>query len=326
MALSSRVRSGRLVAGVFAAWIGCFGALCGSGGTGLARPMRVQTARFRVHGLFGRENAIAIWTDHRRKPGERLPLVIAFHGMGESKAGVDKGYKAWVDRYGLVEAYDALLGGPVAKQALGGLVRDGELSSLNAALEARPIEGVLVVGVYTPDLLPVGEREPQISRYAAWVANKLVPKIRRMFPIASEGVRSAGVDGVSLGGAVALEVGFRHPEVFGSVGAMQPAVRGYTEQVAELAAAAHRAAPQRVRLLSSDRDPLLDTTRSLSAALRARKIPHTLRVTPGGHDYAFNQGPGAVDLVRFHDRALRDIPVSIAPPTAGAEGGEVSQK
>ena len=83
-----------------------------------------------------------------------------------------------------------------------------------------------------------------------------------MFPVVSQEARAVGVDGVSLGGMVALEVGLRHPEVFGAVGAMQPAVRG---REAELAARAERAAqrfPQTVRLLSSDRDPL--STRRVS--------------------------------------------------------------
>jgi hypothetical protein len=57
--------------------------------------------------------------------------------------------------------------------------------------------------------------------------------------------------------------------------------------------------------LSSDHDPLLDTTRKLSEELRERRVPHTLEVTPGAHDYAFNQGPGAIQLLYFHDRALR---------------------
>src|SRR5687768_5862620 len=87
----------------------------------------VQTARFSIHGPGGgRESALAVWPDEKRK--DRLPIVIAFHGMTESKKGPDKGYRAWVDDYGLVAAYEALLGGTITKETYGGLVRDAELA------------------------------------------------------------------------------------------------------------------------------------------------------------------------------------------------------
>lgn len=265
----------------------------------------VQALTFLVHGMRERESALAVWPRGRVSKDERYPLVIAFHGMGESKLGPERGYKAWLDRYGLGAAYEALLGGLLVRDAFGGLVRDAELKALNAELKARPFKGVFVVGVYTPDLLSEVDRPERIQAYAEWVAKKLVPKAQRMFPVVSSEPRRAGVDGVSLGGMVALEVGLRFPEVFGSVGTMQPAVRGREGELAERAARAQAEAPQALRLLSSDQDPLLPVTRKLSAELRKRHVAHTLQVTPGGHDYAFNKGPGAIELLHFHDRALR---------------------
>ena len=87
---------------------------------------------------------------------------------------------------------------------------------------------------------------------------------------------------------------------------MQPAIRGREEQMADLAAKAMAQKPQALRLLSSDDDPLLPVTRKLSEELRKRHVAHTLVVTPGGHDYAFNRGPGSIEMLRFHDRALRE--------------------
>jgi poly(3-hydroxybutyrate) depolymerase len=265
----------------------------------------VQMLTFLVHGLRDRESALAVFPKGRVNKDERYPLVIAFHGMGESKLGPERGYKAWAERYGLVAAYEALLGGLLVRDAFGGLVRDAELKALNAELKARPFKGVFVVGVYTPDLLSEVDHPERIEAYAEWVAKKLVPKAQRMFPIISTEPRRVGVDGVSLGGMVALEVGLRFPEVFGAVGTMQPAIRGREAELAERAARAQAAAPQALRLLSSDQDPLLPVTRTLSAELRKRHVAHTLQVTPGGHDYAFNKGPGAVELLHFHERALR---------------------
>lgn len=265
----------------------------------------VEVVRFLVHGPEKREPAIAVWPRGKYVKGEALPLVIAFHGKGEQRLGPERGYRAWVEKYGLVPAYEALLGGVLTKDAFGGLVRDAELARLNTELKARAFKGVLVVGVYTPDLMAEVEHPERIDAYAEWVADKLVSKARRMFPVVSQEARAVGVDGVSLGGMVALEVGLRHPEVFGSVGTMQPAIRGREAELAERALKAQQRFPQTIRLLSSDHDPLLDTTRKLSEELRKRRVAHTLEVTPGAHDYAFNQGPGAIQLLYFHDRALR---------------------
>jgi dienelactone hydrolase len=253
----------------------------------------------------GREQAVALWAPPAQE-GEQLPIVVAFHGKGESVLGPARGYSAWVDRYGLGNAYSALLAPPLTADAFGGLVRDTELASLNAELAGHAFQGVLAVGVYTPDLLPEARDSEALESYASWVADVLVPRIQKTLPVASTQPRQVGVDGVSLGGMVALEVGLRHPQVFGSVGSMQPAIRGREAALADLAAQARATEHQHIRLLSSDADPLLPVTRTLSSELRKRHVAHQLLVTPGGHDYAFNRGPGAIELLRFHDRALRE--------------------
>jgi hypothetical protein len=275
---------------------------------------RTSTLRFEVPSRPGEtrvgaepEQAIAIWSTPV-SVDEKLPLVIAFHGRGESALGPARGYAAWVELYGLNKAYTALLGGPLTRAAFGGLVREGELSALNAELRARAFQGVVTVGVYTPDLLADVGKPEKIARYATWVARTLLPAVQQKVTVASRVPRQVGVDGVSLGGMVALEVGLRFPDVFGAVGTMQPAVRGRESQLADLAEQARTTQQRQVlRLLSSDADPLLPVTQELSQELRKRRIAHQLIVTPGGHDYAFNRGPGAIELLHFHDRALRAI-------------------
>lgn len=264
----------------------------------------MQTARFSVPGPDGSaQMGIGAWPRERAQ-GEHFPIAVAFHGMTEARAGVQLGFLAWPEKYGLVDAYEALLTPPLGKASFGGLVRDAELTALNAELAAHPIDGVFVVGIYTPDLLVDEGREAKLAAYADWVAKVLVPRVRDVFPVTSSVEREVGVDGVSLGGMVALEVGVRHPEVFGAIGAMQPAIRGGEARMAERLAEVRTKYALQIRLLSSDQDPLLPVTRALSTELRTRQVPHSLLVTPGGHDYAFNRGPGAVELVRFQDRAL----------------------
>jgi enterochelin esterase-like enzyme len=268
---------------------------------------KLQTVRFAIHGPTGeRQSAIAVWPTERPHD-ERWPIVIAFHGMGESRQGPEKGYRAWVERYGLGPAFEALLGNNLTKDDFGGLVRDEELRIANDELKARPFRGVFVVGIYTPDLLAEVAHPEKIDAYAGWVAKRLVPKVRDTFPVASQVEREVSVDGVSLGGMVALEVGLRYPEVFGAVGAIQPAVRGREAEFADRAVKAGAKRAQAIRLLSSDKDPLLPVTRKLSEELRSRHVAHTLIVAPGEHDYAFNQGPGSIELLRFSDRSLRDL-------------------
>ena len=47
---------------------------------------------------------------------------------------------------------------------------------------------------------------------------------------------------------------------------------------------------------------------ALDAALTQRRIPHEFRLLAGPHDYPFNRGPGGVEMLLFHDRALRGLP------------------
>jgi iron(III)-salmochelin esterase len=264
-------------------------------------PRTVASLRFGVHGPTGNEQAIAVWPIPTAA-GEKLPVLIALHGKGESMLGATRGYAAWVERYGLRRAYDAMLSGVLSPASFGGLVREADLAVRNADLRHRPYEGVLVVGVYTPDV-----RGADVDRFATWVARELLPQIQKAFPFASTAPRQVGIDGVSLGGALALEVAARFPEVFGSVGALQPAISGREAAFAELLDRARRVRPQAIRLMSSDGDPYLPATRQLSETLRSLRISHDLVVTPGGHDYAFNRGPGAIELLRFHDLALRQV-------------------
>jgi enterochelin esterase-like enzyme len=97
--------------------------------------------------------------------------------------------------------------------------------------------------------------------------------------------------------------------VFGAVGALQPAVR--IEEAEALAALARRAMerkPLRLRLVSSDGDPFLPAIRALAGRLRQEGVEHELLVVPGPHDYAWNSGPGGVEMALWHERAQRGLP------------------
>jgi iron(III)-salmochelin esterase len=55
------------------------------------------------------------------------------------------------------------------------------------------------------------------------------------------------------------------------------------------------------RLLTSDGDFFLASTRAISQALRQAGVPHELVVVPGPHDYPFNRGPAVYEMLVHHD-------------------------
>jgi iron(III)-salmochelin esterase len=242
-------------------------------------------------------------------PSERYPILVALHGMTEARQGAERGYLAWAARYGLPDAFAALLRQRLTSADYGGLVREAHLAHVNAGLRARPFGGLMVVTPYTPDVGSERLGSERMRALGDWLAGPLLESVRREFPGAARTREATGIDGVSLGGRVSLEVGFAHPEAFGAVGALQPAILEHETALAERALEASRLHTQRIRLLTSDEDHYLTATRRLSSGLRERQLTHTLTVVPGPHDYAFNRGPGSIEMLLFHDRALAREPM-----------------
>lgn len=245
----------------------------------------------------------AVLMPARRDPSTRWPLLVAFHGWGESNRGVDAGAWGWARDYELGSSDAELRHTPLRREAFLGFVEPARYERLRRDLARRPYRGVIVVTPYTPDTLD-GDAGTLAQAYADWIATTLVPRARRELPVLQD--RGAtGVDGVSLGGLTALEAGFSHPEVFGVVGALQPAVNRRVERV--LSRRRSGAPPQRVRLVGSRADSLTRHVMALHDAMNGRRIPHDLRLVEGPHDYIFNRGPGGVEMLLFHDRALRGL-------------------
>src|SRR6185295_2310570 len=99
----------------------------------------------------------------------------------------------------------------------------------NEALEKRQFAGLVVVCPYSPD---VDLRKPgQLREYAAYVMNVVVPRAKKELPVIGTPA-STGIDGVSLGGALALRIGLGNAEAFGAIGTLQAAIG--EDQVPEL--------------------------------------------------------------------------------------------
>ncbi len=234
---------------------------------------------------------------------ERWPLVVALHGRGEARKPPAVGAMGWPRDYALMRAYNRLCAPPLVDADLEGFVDTARLKTLNDALAARPFAGLVVACPYVPDLDLDSERA--VDAYGRFLLQNLLPRARRDAPVLPAAA-STGIDGVSLGGAIALRVGLANPDAFGAVGAVQPAVR--EEDVpawTSLAQAALARNPSlKLRLLTSSDDHFRDAIRRLGAAWQAAGVSHELVEVPGPHDYPFNRGPGSIELLFWHDRVL----------------------
>jgi poly(3-hydroxybutyrate) depolymerase len=239
--------------------------------------------------------------------GQReLPLLVALHGRGESGRGLAAGARGWRDDYRMEHIHRRLLQPPITSADLGGLADAERLRTINASLGASAYRGMCVACPYTPDL-----RDRSVAGaadFARFLIEALLPRAR-----ADGGCRAdraaTGIDGVSMGGRLALLVGLSHPETFGAIGALQPALRpDEASMFVELAARAAARAPIRLRLVSSAEDPFLPAVRALGDRLRAGGVEHQVVITPGPHDYEWNRGPGSVEMLLWHERVMRGLP------------------
>jgi predicted esterase len=236
----------------------------------------------------------------------KAPLLIALHGRGEAGRGLQNGARGWRDDYELGRARSRLAKPPLRRADLLGFVRPARLAALNASLAKEPFRGLSVACPYTPAL---PDRSLQGAKpFGAFLVKDLIPKACRELALVADRTRTA-IDGVSMGGRLALLVGLAHPEVFGAVAALQPAIStADAGWLSELAARAQSGAPLRLRLVTSDGDYFRQAVEALSKRLERDGVKHELLVTPGPHDYAYNRGPGSFEMLLWHDRVLHGLP------------------
>jgi len=254
----------------------------------------------------GNERAVAVvptWGS----PGGHFPTVVALHGRGEALKSPADGAMGWPRDYELVRAMRRLRAPPLAKADFEGLIDDPGLAAVNAELLTRPFRGIVALCPYLPDIdIHSPSRQAALEAYGRFVIEVLLARGRNETP-ALAAAASTGIDGVSLGGAVALHVGLSNPLAFGAVGAIQPAIRVEDAAFwAERALAARRQNPAlQLRLLTSEDDHFREAVTRTSQSWRAAGITHDFKIAAGPHDYVFNRGPGSIELLRWHDAVLQ---------------------
>lgn len=238
-------------------------------------------------------------------PADRkLRTVIALHGRGESLKAPAEGAMGWPRDYALARAYERVCNPPLTSADFEGLVEPAHLDAVNRELAERKFGGLAVICPYLPDIDPF--ESETLAAYGRYLVEEVLGRAKRELPIVGT-TESVGIDGVSHGGIVAWLVGLARTDVFSAVGALQPAFSpDKISGLVKLASAARGKLPK-LRLTTSHDDYFRAQVSELSASLDASGIVHDFSDLPGPHDYVFNRGPGAMELLLWHDRVLSPI-------------------
>jgi iron(III)-salmochelin esterase len=241
----------------------------------------------------------------RQNKEQRLPVLVTFHGRGESKKGPERGVRGWLDDYGLERALGRVQRPPLTRDDFQGLVDGARLREHNERLLVQPYRPLIVVMPYLPDVLKRAEAFDNTARLSALIVDQLLEKVYAETPARAE-AQHTGIDGVSLGGRASLLIGLTRPTAFGVVGALQAAIdESEIWTFTQLAQSALKANPElRVRLLTSRDDAYLDVNEQLHRSLNRAGVRATLDVVRGPHNYNFNRGPGCYEMLLFQEAAL----------------------
>lgn len=249
---------------------------------------------------------VVVSVPERAAEGERFPVLLLLHGMGEALKGPALGARGFIDDYWMPRAIDRLRHPPLGREDFLERVTDARLAAVNAALGRVPYRGLVTVCPYTPTSLRGPDAGEAAVPFAAFLVDEVLPRVRRETPALGHAA-ATGIDGVSLGGRGALLVGLARPTAFGVIAGLQPALdpREIGPLVPRVRAAVAANPGLRLRLATSREDYYLESTRLLASALGAVGVEVPLVVLEGDHSYDFNRGPGVLEMLLFHDRALR---------------------
>ena len=244
---------------------------------------------------------VALPRNYEKEREKTYPLVVAFSGYAECLKQPWQGSLAWIGDYKADEAVKALEAGRLNKADFRDLASPRELSLFNRMLQEQPYQGIILVCPYSPPLtIPHGL---EVKGYEEFIVKELVPELKRRYRVTPGRV---GVDGVSMGGARAMYYGFKYPEIFSTIGSVQGAFGPYIGVYGSLVKKNREMLQDRaIQLVTSDRDTMAPSVERMHRMLEEHQIPHQYLRLTGPHDYVFNQGPGSIALLVFHNEGRR---------------------
>ncbi|HTY22378.1 MAG TPA: alpha/beta hydrolase-fold protein [Desulfomonilaceae bacterium] len=247
--------------------------------------------------------AVMLPLEYERESKRKYPLVIAFGGAAECARPSKKGALAWIHYYKSDEAVLALGHNQLTSEDFRGLITPERLEDFNGGLKRHPYGGVILACPASP-LLSLKARL-EFPDYETFVMEELIPALKSRYRVAPGKI---GVDGVSMGGSRSMYYGFKYPEVFSSIGSVQGAFGPYLDILGDLASKKKDLLRQRfIQLVTSDGDTMAPSVERLHRLLVSEDIDHVYLKLTGPHDYIFNQGPGALALLVFHNRVLGTV-------------------
>jgi hypothetical protein len=278
------------------------GALLASGASAAAESPGLEERELEVPGERLARRCLLLLP---KAPTGRERLLVLFHGLGET-VSQPLGIRAWADRYGLSAAHARLSRPPIARTLSDvKYLTDERLAALNHELGVAPFRGLALACPFTPNVFRQPSTAAALDRYAAWVVDGLLPAVAKELGRPTNEL-VPGVDGVSLGGYVSLEVFLRRPDAFAAVGTTQGAFRAPLADVyaARFDKAFEKVGRKPVRVATSGWDSGRAASERLSRLLGERGVNTTLSVPPGPHDQRWLREVGSLELLHHYDRIL----------------------
>lgn len=260
--------------------------------------------RFRMEDFtIGEQNFFAtIWLPRdfskEKKSGARLPALILFSGYSEAAKSHKRSAFGWLEDYGITSVMGHLEQGVVSTSMFKGMVSPSEMKRYRTLLKKFPFKPMLIVSITTMGRMPFEEKT--YSEYETWITRDLIRRLKNKYHVDG---KLLGIDGVSWGGAWSLYLFSKFPKIFRSRGALQPAYRSM--DLVKRHFKRYQGLKQHpFYIATSKKDYLRRAIENLSRWMGRKGLPHQFYMLSGNHSYAFNQGPGAVHALIWHNMAL----------------------
>ena len=131
---------------------------------------------------------------------------------------------------------------------------------------------------------PTPSASPRDTPFAQDLLKDVIPFVEKKFRTMS-GADNRALGGLSMGGGQTIAIGFSHPDTFHSLVVMSAGVAGAETTYPEFFTPATN---KKIRLLwigIGKDDFLLNSAQALDAALTAKGVSHTFRLTEGRHEW-----------------------------------------
>lgn len=247
-------------------------------------------------------NSLLVITPRRRAAQGSLPVVVLLHGLGETHEQ-RAGLFAWLGPYGLGRAWERLEHPPLEREREA-FVSAPEYAELNRSLADQPFQGLVAVCPFMPNPYASRDSSTRLELYARALVEEVLPGVRARVPAAAKDAARTCIAGVSLGGAVAIEVLVRQAAAFGALASVQGA---YGTRLAPVLARriAEAGAPRAAYVASSSGDPYRAANVELAKQLEKQNIPTQRSLRTGPHSQGWLVEIGSLELLLWCDRALR---------------------